>query len=197
MQLCTNSVQDWVSKNGFKFSTSKTVCMHFCNQCKHSAESGADQKILLLLYRALVRSKLDYGSRVTRLTSWRCTWAPLCLVLFCGCNDCVAVILVWLLHHEWTFHLVGLLHPSTNQNVATLHFVFYKALCIEPSVSAIQFTSYLFLARARSRLCHEDNPVNFLVIQTSWLQIFWSSGDAAFIWSGFCSYRVFVSTATK
>ena len=38
MQLCVNSVQDLVSKNGFKFSTSKTVCKHFCNQCKHFAE---------------------------------------------------------------------------------------------------------------------------------------------------------------
>ena len=38
MQLCVNSVQVWVSKNGFKFSTSKTVCMHFCNQRKHFAE---------------------------------------------------------------------------------------------------------------------------------------------------------------
>ena len=38
MQLCVNSVQDWVSNNGFKFSTSKTVCMHSCNQRKHFAE---------------------------------------------------------------------------------------------------------------------------------------------------------------
>ena len=38
IQLCVNSVQDWVSNNGFKFSTSKTVCMHFCNQRKHFAE---------------------------------------------------------------------------------------------------------------------------------------------------------------
>ena len=27
MQLCANSVQDWVSENGFKFFTSKTVCL--------------------------------------------------------------------------------------------------------------------------------------------------------------------------
>ena len=27
MQLCINSVQDWVSENGFKFFTSKTVCL--------------------------------------------------------------------------------------------------------------------------------------------------------------------------
>ena len=38
MQLCVNSVQDWASNNGFKFSTSKTVYMHFCNQRKHFAE---------------------------------------------------------------------------------------------------------------------------------------------------------------
>ena len=38
MQLCVNSVQDWVSNNGFTFSTSSTVCMHFCNQRKHFAE---------------------------------------------------------------------------------------------------------------------------------------------------------------
>ena len=32
MQLCVNSVQKWVSENGFKFSTSKTVCIHFQQQ---------------------------------------------------------------------------------------------------------------------------------------------------------------------
>ena len=116
MQLCVKNVQEWVSNNGFKFSTSKTVCMHFCNQRKHFAapsilldeknpikvvteakflsvifdrtlsysshvnylktnclkaldilkvvghtDWGADQKTLLCLYWALVRSKLDYG----------------------------------------------------------------------------------------------------------------------------------------
>ena len=37
-QLCVNSVQDSVSNNGCKFSTNKTVCMYFCNQCKHFAK---------------------------------------------------------------------------------------------------------------------------------------------------------------
>ena len=32
MQLCVNSVQKWVSENSFKFSTSKTVCIHFHQQ---------------------------------------------------------------------------------------------------------------------------------------------------------------------
>ena len=38
MQLLVNSVQDWDSNNGFKCSTSKIVCMHFCNQRKHFTE---------------------------------------------------------------------------------------------------------------------------------------------------------------
>ena len=32
VQLCVNSVQKWMSENGFKFSTSKTVCIHFHQQ---------------------------------------------------------------------------------------------------------------------------------------------------------------------
>ena len=32
MRLCVDSVQKWVSENGFKFSTSKTVCIHFHQQ---------------------------------------------------------------------------------------------------------------------------------------------------------------------
>ena len=38
MQPCVNSVQGCVSNNGFKFSTSNTVCMHFYNQREHFAE---------------------------------------------------------------------------------------------------------------------------------------------------------------
>ena len=32
MQLCFNSVQNWVSENGFKCSPSKTACIHFYRQ---------------------------------------------------------------------------------------------------------------------------------------------------------------------
>ena len=119
MQLCVNSVQKWVSENGFKFSTSKTVGIHFHQQyvfffpdpnillektpikvvkeakflglifdikltfknhvqyLKTSCQKAldilrvvghtdwrADRTVLLRLYRALVRSKLDYGSIV-------------------------------------------------------------------------------------------------------------------------------------
>ena len=38
VQLCVNSVQECVPNNGFKFSNSKTVCMHFCNQRKQFSE---------------------------------------------------------------------------------------------------------------------------------------------------------------
>ena len=118
MQLCVNSVQDWVSENGFKFSTSKTTCIHFHQQYRFFPDTNiflgktpikivkeakflclmfdtklafkihlqylksscqksldilrvvghtdwrADRIVLLRLYRALVRSKLDYGSIV-------------------------------------------------------------------------------------------------------------------------------------
>ena len=30
LQQNLNNIQDWAIKNGFKFSKSKTVCMHFC-----------------------------------------------------------------------------------------------------------------------------------------------------------------------
>ena len=31
LQLCLNKVEKWADENGFKFSITKTVCMHFCN----------------------------------------------------------------------------------------------------------------------------------------------------------------------
>jgi len=31
LQLNLNKLHAWAQKNGFKFSKSKTVCMHFCN----------------------------------------------------------------------------------------------------------------------------------------------------------------------
>ena len=117
LQLCLNKIQKWADENSFKFSQTKTVCMHFCNLRKLHHEPtltlnglaipvvqehkflgvifdklsfiphikylkarclkalnllkvvsrfdwGADSIVLLRLYRALVRSKLDYGSIV-------------------------------------------------------------------------------------------------------------------------------------
>ena len=37
MQLWVNSVQEWVSNNGFILSTTKTFCIHFSNQRKQFA----------------------------------------------------------------------------------------------------------------------------------------------------------------
>ena len=31
LQQCLNKLQKWSNENGFKFSKSKTKCMHFCN----------------------------------------------------------------------------------------------------------------------------------------------------------------------
>ena len=118
LQNCVNDVQKWITDNGFKFSESKTVSMHFWKgtkiedlsiqidspdgkvpikavnetrflglifdrrltfnshirdlktRCLKSLDVlkvvghtdwGADRKVLLRLYQALVRSKLDYG----------------------------------------------------------------------------------------------------------------------------------------
>ena len=130
LQQVLNNLSKCSSENGFKFSKTKTKCMHFCqsrklhldpeltldgiqievvpefkflgllfdsklsfiphinylsNKC-HKALSllrvvssmdwGADRKVLLRLYRTLVRSKLDYspsrtGGRIRRLPSCR------------------------------------------------------------------------------------------------------------------------------
>ena len=32
LQMILNKIQEWADKNGFKFSQTKTVCVHFCNQ---------------------------------------------------------------------------------------------------------------------------------------------------------------------
>ncbi len=118
LQQCLNKLQVWTNENGFKFSTSKTQCVHFCQLRKHHDDPvlklngvqipvveeakflgvifdkklsfiphikslrvkclkalnllrvlahtdwGADRKVLLRLYRSLIRSKLDYGSIV-------------------------------------------------------------------------------------------------------------------------------------
>ena len=118
LQQCLNKLHTWSSENGFKFSRSKTNCVHFCQMRKlhedpklflnnvqipvveqakflgvifdkklsfiphikyvkskclkalnilkvlSNTDWGADRKVLLQLYRALIRSKLDYGSIV-------------------------------------------------------------------------------------------------------------------------------------
>jgi hypothetical protein len=32
LQLCLNKIEKWTMENGFKFSSSKTTGMHFCNK---------------------------------------------------------------------------------------------------------------------------------------------------------------------
>ena len=34
LQQCLNRIEDWATRNGFKFSQSKTQCVHFCQQRK-------------------------------------------------------------------------------------------------------------------------------------------------------------------
>ena len=118
LQLSLNKLHRWADTNGFRFSKSKTVCVHFCNKrnlhpdpilllnghiipvvdktkflgiyfdrklnfkdhiqylrdkCLKALnilkivsrlDWGADRKVLLRLYRALIRSRLDYGAPI-------------------------------------------------------------------------------------------------------------------------------------
>jgi hypothetical protein len=118
LQQCLNKLQNWCDENGFRFSSTKTVCLHFtrkrglhlppaltlgqtpipvvketkflglvfdskltflphikylkirCTKALNllrvvaNTDWGADKKVLLRLYKALVRSKLDYGATV-------------------------------------------------------------------------------------------------------------------------------------
>ena len=115
LQHSLNRLGRWCDENGFKFSPTRTMCVHFCQLRKHHLDTqlylngtqiptigeakflglifdsklsfiphitslksrctksldlikvlsnttwGADRKVLLRLYRALIRSKLDYG----------------------------------------------------------------------------------------------------------------------------------------
>jgi len=38
LQQCLSKLEDWADTNGFKFSPSKTVCIHFCKLCKPNPE---------------------------------------------------------------------------------------------------------------------------------------------------------------
>lgn len=43
LQLCLNNIQNWADENGFQFSKTKTVCMHFCQ--KYIPHADPDLKI--------------------------------------------------------------------------------------------------------------------------------------------------------
>ena len=38
LQLCLNKIRTWADENGFRFSQTKTLCMHFCNLRKLHTE---------------------------------------------------------------------------------------------------------------------------------------------------------------
>jgi len=43
LQRCLNKLQEWANTSGFKFSTAKTVCVHFC----HLHKFHSDPQLLL------------------------------------------------------------------------------------------------------------------------------------------------------
>ena len=109
--LCVNSMQDWVSNNGFKFSTSKTVCMHFCNQRKHFAEPSVllDKSPIKVVSEAkflgvIFDRTLSYSSHVNYLKTkyfkaWsRSVYSRACYAYCQGFLPCLFL-------HFWSIHL--------------------------------------------------------------------------------------------
>ena len=73
MQLCINKIQKWVVENGFKFSISKTTCVHFHKQCIYTEPSlhldgqaiPVEDKVKLL--GLVFDKKLDFKSHISYL----------------------------------------------------------------------------------------------------------------------------------
>ena len=38
LQLCLHKIQNWADENGFKFSETKTACVHFCTKRKPQSD---------------------------------------------------------------------------------------------------------------------------------------------------------------
>ena len=53
LQLCLNKVEKWADENGFIFSKTKTVCMHFCNKRKSRPNINNIQFTVLLVSHIL------------------------------------------------------------------------------------------------------------------------------------------------
>ena len=51
LQQCINRIEKWASRNGFKFSKSKTQCVHFCQLRK--VHDVAAEQLAALAYGSL------------------------------------------------------------------------------------------------------------------------------------------------
>ena len=74
LQLCLNKIQNWADTNGFKFSRTKTACVHFCNKRKHHDDpklelDGSPIKVLkeVKFLGVIFDSKLNFVPHITML----------------------------------------------------------------------------------------------------------------------------------
>ena len=74
LQLCLNKLDTWSYENGFKFSTSKTVCVHFCRQHKDHPDpklklSGKDIPVVsqVKFLGLIFDSKLNFKPHILQL----------------------------------------------------------------------------------------------------------------------------------
>ena len=74
LQMCLKKLEKWVDENGFKFSRSKTVCMHFCELRKFHLEptltlNGVDIPVVqeTIILGIMFDSKLSFIPHITYL----------------------------------------------------------------------------------------------------------------------------------
>ena len=79
LQLCINSLTKWSLSNGFKFSTEKTVCIHFCRRTRYCPDITLrmyQQRIPLrdevTFLGVTLDKRLSYGPHIARLKD-KCT----------------------------------------------------------------------------------------------------------------------------
>ena len=74
LQMCLKKLEKWVDENGFKFSRSKTICMHFCELRKFHLEptltlNGVDIPVVqeTIILGIMFDSKLSFIPHITYL----------------------------------------------------------------------------------------------------------------------------------
>ncbi|MDA3086478.1 reverse transcriptase domain-containing protein, partial [Campylobacter sp. CS_ED1] len=102
LQQCLNKIQDWATCNGFKFSKSKTQCVHFCNRrnCNEDPELKIYNTIIPVVAEAkflgvIFDKKLNFKSHISYLKT--------------KCNKALNLLKV-LSNTEWGADCFTLLH---------------------------------------------------------------------------------------
>ena len=69
LQLCLNKIEKWADENCFKFSKTKTVCLHFCNKRKLNPDPTIYNSQILVVSQTkfvgvIFDSKLNFKAHI-------------------------------------------------------------------------------------------------------------------------------------